>query len=75
MISFVSLLFSAHDHWKVLADRLGMDHVTINFLDSRRNSNPADEVLRYWEVKAHSTVGTLYDILVDIGYPIIADLL
>lgn len=75
MISFVSLLFSADDHWKVLAERFGMDHVTIQFLDSRQNSNPADEVLRYWEVKACSTVETLYDILVEIGCPLIADLL
>lgn len=75
MISFVSLLFSADDHWKVLAERLGLDHVTIKFLDSPRISNPADEVLRHWEVKANSTVETLYDILVEIGCPFIADLL
>ena len=68
-------MFLADDHWKVLAERLGMEHVAIRYLDSRRNSNPADEVLRHWEVKAHSTVGELYNILVDIGCPIIADLL
>ena len=75
MISFVSLLFSAYDDWKVLAERLGMDHATIKFLDSPQNPNPAEEVLRYWEEKAYSTVGKLYDILVEIGCPLIADLL
>ena len=69
-----SLLLLADDHWKVLAEKLGMEHTTIKYLDSRR-TNPADEVLRYWEVKAHSTVGALYDILVDIECPMIADLL
>lgn len=67
-------MFSADDHWKVLAERLGMESTAIQYLDSRSN-NPADEVLRYWEVKAHSTVGALYDILVEIGCPLIADLL
>lgn len=76
IISFGSLLFSADDHhWKSLAERLGMDNNSIKYLDSRRIENPADEVLRYWEVKANSTVGALYDILVDIGCPIIADIL
>ena len=75
MISFVSLLFSADDHWKVLAERLGMENTSIKYLDSRRIENPADEVLRYWEVKANSTVGVLYDLLVDIGCPVIADIL
>lgn len=67
-------MFLADDHWKVLAERLGMEPTAIRYLDSRSN-NPADEVLRHWEVKAHSTVGELYNILVDIGCPIIADLL
>ncbi|XP_078384574.1 uncharacterized protein LOC144667044 isoform X2 [Oculina patagonica] len=65
----------ADDHWKFLAERLGMDNNSIKYLDSKRVENPADEVLRYWEVKANSTVGALYDILVDIGCPFIADLL
>lgn len=73
--NFVSLLFLADDHWKFLAERLGMDNNSIKYLDSKRVENPADEVLRYWEVKANSTVGALYDILVDIGCPFIADLL
>lgn len=65
---------SADDHWKVLADKLGMEHTAIKYLDCR-STNPADEVLRHWEVKAFSTVGALYDILVEMGCPVIADLL
>lgn len=65
----------ADDSWKALAEKLGMDNTTIQYLDNRRVENPADEVLRHWEVKALSTVGTLYDILVDLERPLIADLL
>lgn len=67
--------FSANDNWKALAEKLGLDNTTIQYLDNRRIENPADEVLRNWEVKAHSTVGKLYDILVELDYPIIADYL
>ena len=69
------LLFSADDSWKALAAKLGMDNTSIQYLDNRRIENPADEVLRYWEVKAFSTVGQLYDFLVEIECPFIADLL
>lgn len=62
------------DSWKVLAQRLEMDNTLIRFLDGRVD-NPADEVLRFWEVKSGSTVGALYDILVELGYPYIADVL
>ncbi|CAH3037614.1 unnamed protein product [Pocillopora meandrina] len=65
----------ANDNWKALAEKLGLDNTTIQYLDNRRIENPADEVLRNWEVKAHSTVGKLYDILVELDYPIIADYL
>lgn len=75
MISFVSLLFSADDHWKVLAEKLGMDHAVIKFLDSLQKLSPAEEVLGYWQKKAKCTVEELYDILVEIGCPLIADLL
>ena len=70
----VSFLFTGDDSWKVLAQKLGMDNTSIRFLDGRTD-NPADEVLRFWEVKSGSTVGALYDILVELGYPYIADVL
>ncbi|CAH3025570.1 unnamed protein product [Porites evermanni] len=62
------------DSWKILAEKLGMDNSSIKFLQGRKE-NPADEVLRFWEVKAGSTVGALYNILVELGYPLIADIL
>ena len=51
-----------------------MDNSSIRFLQERKD-NPADEVLRFWEVKSGSTVGALYNILVGLGYPYIADIL
>ncbi|KAM7451246.1 hypothetical protein ABFA07_001289 [Porites harrisoni] len=62
------------DSWKVLAHTLAMDNSSIRFLQERKD-NPADEVLRFWEVKSGSTVGALYNILVELGYPYIADIL
>lgn len=68
------MLFSADGSWKVLADKLGMNNTAISYLDGRTD-NPADEVLRFWEVKSGSTVGALYNILLELGYPYIADLI
>jgi len=67
-------LFSAGEDWKVLAERLKVANTNVKFYDSR-TENPADKVLGDWENQAHSTVGRLYDILVEIGCPVIADLL
>ena len=63
-----------NDNWKALADRLGLDNTQISYFNGRF-TNPADEVLKFWEVKAASTVGTLYDILVNLKFPYIADCL
>lgn len=62
------------DSWKFLAQELQVENSYILFLDGR-TTNPADEVLRYWEVKSGSTIGALYDKLVKLGFPYIADLL
>ncbi|XP_022802850.1 uncharacterized protein LOC111340292 isoform X2 [Stylophora pistillata] len=64
---------NANDSWKALAERLGFDNTTIQGLDKKRVENPADEVLKSWEVKRHSTVGRLYEILVELECPVIAD--
>lgn len=75
LFSFLLIFFlSGDDSWKVLAHTLAMDNSSIRFLQERKD-NPADEVLRYWEVKSGSTVGALYNILVELGYPYIADIL
>ncbi|XP_074615788.1 uncharacterized protein LOC141875405 [Acropora palmata] len=63
-----------NENWKTLADNLGLTNTQISFFDNRCK-NPADEVLKYWEVKAASTVGILYDILVELKFAYIADCL
>ena len=69
-----SLGFSADDRWKTLADRLGVEIHDIRFYD-RRKEDPVDAVLRDWGYKGGSTVGNLYDHLVDPELPVIADYL
>lgn len=63
-----------NENWKLLADHLGLSNTQISYFDGRYK-NPADEVLKYWEVKAASTVGILYDLLVELKFPYIADCL
>jgi len=67
-------LFSVDSRWKLVADRLGIEQTKINYFD-QRSKNPADEVLKDWETKRNSTVGDLYDILVELDMPVIADTL
>ena len=69
-----SLGFSADDRWKTLADRLGVEVHEIRYYD-RRKEDPVDAVLRNWEFKGGSTVGNLYDHLVYLELPVIADYL
>ncbi|XP_068733322.1 uncharacterized protein [Montipora capricornis] len=66
-------LCDGSNSWMALAECLKMERYHIVYLD--RSKNPAEETLRYWEVKAGSTVGKLYDILVELGFPYIADCL
>ena len=73
-IDLYPLLFSVNENWKLLADHLGLSNTQISYFDGRYK-NPADEVLKYWEVKAASTVGILYDLLVELKFPYIADCL
>ena len=73
-IDLFPLLFSVNENWKTLADHLGLTNTQISFFDGRYK-NPADEVLKFWEVKAASTVGILYDILVELKFAYIADCL
>ena len=57
-----------------LAEYLKMERFQIVYLNDRYK-NPAEETLRFWEVKAGSTVGKLYDILVELDFPYLADCL
>ncbi|XP_068687692.1 doublesex- and mab-3-related transcription factor A2-like [Montipora foliosa] len=65
---------SGDNSWKDLAEYLGINHVQIRYIDARFR-DPAEEALRRWEVKSGSTVGRLYDSLVTLGNPYVADCL
>ena len=52
-----------------------MDRTKIQYYDRPVFKNPGEEVLKFWENKGGSTVGALYDLLVQLEYPVIADLL
>lgn len=65
--------FQATDNWKKLACHLGLTNHEIQYFDSHRFRNPADEVLKQWETKRNTTVGDLYNILVELDMPVIAD--
>lgn len=72
---FYNFVFpSGDDTWKLLGAELDIPNQHLQYINAR-TQNPGDEVLRYWEVKAGSRVGVLYDKLVKMGYPQFADLL
>ena len=52
-----SLGFSVNGRWKALAEELRLENYNIRFYDGR-TQNPADRVLRDWEVKGGSTEET-----------------
>ncbi|XP_031562463.1 uncharacterized protein LOC116298219 isoform X2 [Actinia tenebrosa] len=66
-------LCAHNENWKILASHLGLSNTEIQYFDSHRFRNPADEVLRQWETKRNTSVGELYDILVFLNMPVIAD--
>lgn len=70
--SNIAQALSGDDSWRRLGEELRMANEKLQFLQARY-PNPADEVLRFWEVKAGSRIGNLYDILVRLGYPQYAD--
>lgn len=63
-----------NDSWIALAERLGVGMDDIRFYDKRKE-DPVDAILRDWELKRGSTVGNLYDHLVYLELPVIADYL
>ncbi len=62
------------DEWKGVAEALGLSHPEIRFLDNR-TLNPLDAALAFIAKQRHITVGELYDLLNEKGFPVIADLL
>jgi len=58
------------EEWKLIADRLGFNHAYIRCFDYRFR-NPFETVLSCSSL----TVGELYDVLVECGFPVLADFL
>ena len=71
----LTVLFLGGEEWKVMAEKLGMSGDEIRFLDNRTR-NPADEALVELVLRnPNSTVGYLYDVLVECDMPTVADLM
>ena len=58
----------------MVAERLGLSPAEIRFLE-RRCLNPFESALVHCRNQRYLTVGQLYDVLVDCGLPMFADLL
>ena len=76
----LSNIFSsvAKGHWKSLASHkdINMTATQVALIERLSASkDPSDCVLSGWEVSRRSTVGTMYDLLVDCGFNDVADLL
>lgn len=61
------------DEWKLVAEELGLTPQEIRFLD-KRTLNPLDSALAFVAKRRHITVGHLYDLLSECGFPAIDDL-
>ena len=58
----------------IVAERLGLSPAEIRFLE-KRSRNPFEEALMHCRNHQYLTVGELYDVLVECGYPACADFL
>ena len=58
----------------IVAERLGLSPTEIRFLE-KRSRNPFEEALMHCRNHQYLTVGELYDVLVESGYPAYADFL
>ena len=67
-------LFLGGEEWKILAEKLGLSPREILFLD-KRTMNPCMELLSHIRSRHFIDVGTLYDALVECGFPVWADIL
>ena len=62
--------FSGGEEWKIVADQLGFEDAYIRWIDNRFK-NPVELILSCSGLR----VGKLYDVLVECGFPLLADLL
>ena len=67
-------MFLGGEEWKLLAEKLGLSPAEIRFLDNRTR-NPCIEVLSHIRNQRFIDVGTLYDVLVECGLPMLAHML
>lgn len=58
--------------WKLLAEKLGLRADEIRFLDFRVK-DPCEGALNRVAAQGSLNVGDLYNYLVELGYPLIAD--
>lgn len=70
----LSVNLSGGDEWIIVAERLGLSPAEIRFLE-KRSRNPFEEALMHCRNHQYLTVGELYDVLVESGYPAYADFL
>lgn len=71
---FVFFCVTGGDEWMLVAEALGMTPSEIRFLD-KRTLNPSEVALAHTCQQRLLTVGDLYDLLSELGFPMIADLL
>lgn len=72
---FAKLFFLLHlggQDWKLLAEKLGLRADEIRFLDFRVK-DPCEGALNRVASQGSLNVGDLYNYLVELGYPLIAD--
>ena len=74
MFRFLSIIVAGGDKWKLVAEKLGLNHEEIRFLDVRV-TNPVEALLAFIANQRYMSVGELYQVLCDCGIPAIADTL
>ena len=62
------------DEWKIVAEGLGLTPREIRFID-QCVVNPMDAVLSFVGKKSSVRVEALYDLMTELGLPVVADLL
>lgn len=73
MFRFLFVIVAGGDEWKLVAEKLGLNHVEIRFL--KRVLNKVGALLEFIGNQRYLSVGELYQILCDCELPAVADLL
>ena len=73
MFRFLFVIVAGGDEWKLVAEKLGLNHVELRFL--KRALNKAEALLEFIGNQRYLSVGELYKILCDCELPAVADLL